>query len=134
MLIRDNIPIFATSVGYLDCIDASAAEITTIYYVMERCLKIKESLNISSIICIFDQLFYCKAVEIQWKDQEKFASCVIMLGIFHTLMMYLSITGKRFRDAGLRALLIQSDVIAGESIARAPNGKMYNHRLSDASN
>ena len=52
-----------------------------------------------------------------------------MLGIFHTLMMYLSITGKRFQDARLRDLLIQSKVMAEGPIDRALIGKMYNRAV-----
>ena len=69
---------------------------------------------------------YCKAMEIKWKDQEKFKPCIIMLGIFHTIMMYLGIIGKRFGDGGLRDLLVQSEVLAEGSVDRALSGKMYN--------
>ena len=34
ILISNNIPILKTAVGYLDCIDSSAAEISTIYQVL----------------------------------------------------------------------------------------------------
>ena len=104
-------------------------DITAIYYVLERCLKIKEKLNLKLIVCVFAQAIYCKAMEIKWKEPEKFAPCVIMLGIFHTIMMYLGIIGKRFRDAGLRDLLVQSEVIAEGSVDRALSGKMYNQSV-----
>ena len=62
-------------------------------------------------------------MEIKWKDQEKFKPCIIMLGIFHTIMMYLGIIGKRFGDGGL---LVQSEVLTEGSVDRALSGKMYN--------
>ena len=67
-------------------------------------------------------------MEIKWKEPEKLASCVIMLGIFHTCS-YLCIIGKRFRGAGLRDLLVQSEVIAEVSGDRAVSGKMYNQSV-----
>lgn len=50
----------------------------------------------------------------------------LMLGMFHMLMMYLGIIGKRFKDAGLRDVLIQSQTLAEGSVDKALAGKMYN--------
>ena len=44
-------------------------------------------------------------------------------------MMFLGIIGKRFGDAGLRDLLIQSEVLAEGSVDRALSGKMYNRAV-----
>ena len=74
------------------------------------------------IVCVFDQAIYSKAVEIKWKNPTKHKSCIIMLGMFHMIMMYLGIIGKRFKDAGMKDVLIQSEVISGGSIS----GKMNN--------
>ena len=63
MSVRDNVVIVKTAIGYLDCIDAS-----TINQVLNRCLKIKDSLHLSSIVCVFDEAIYAKAVEIKWKS------------------------------------------------------------------
>ena len=95
--VRNDVAVVSTAIGYLDCINASASEISTIHQVLQRCLKIKESLNLSSMVCVFDEAIYAKAVEIKWKQPEIFKSCVIMLGIFHTLMMFLG-TGAAPRN------------------------------------
>ena len=60
--VRNNITVVTTSIGYLDCIDASASGISTITQVLHRCLKIKDSLNLPSIFCVFDEAIYAKAV------------------------------------------------------------------------
>ena len=93
---------------------------------MLRVLKIVSSLNLKSIVCVFDQAIYCKAIEIQWKEQEKFSSCVLMMDMFLMLMMYMHILSKRFSDAGVHDVLIQSSVIAEGSVGKALCGKMYN--------
>ena len=41
-------------------------------------------------------------------------------------MMCLGIIGKKFSDAGLKDLSIQSDVVATGSVDKAFSGKMYN--------
>ena len=58
---------------------------------MERALKIIDQLRLVSIVCVSDQAIYSKACEIKRKETEKFQNCVLMLGIFHLLMMYMGI-------------------------------------------
>ena len=93
---------------------------------MERAFKIVESLKLTSIVCVFDQAIYSKAIEIKWKEKQKFNGCVLMMGMFHMLMMFMHILSKRFSAAGLRAVLIQKGVIAEGSVDKALSGKMYN--------
>ena len=38
---------------------------------MLRALKIAESLKLSSIICVFGQEIYSKAIDVEWKENEK---------------------------------------------------------------
>ena len=96
---------------------------------MERALKIIESLKLTSVVCIFDQASYSKAIEIKWKEKQKFNGCVLMMGMFHMLMMFMHILSKRFSAAGLRDILIQSGVIAKGSVDKALSGKMYNRSV-----
>ena len=56
---------------------------------MERALKIVES-------CVIDQAIYSKAIEIKWKEKQKFNGCVLMMGIVRMLMMLMYILSKRF--------------------------------------
>ena len=93
---------------------------------MERALKIIDQLHLVSTVCVFDQAIYSKGCEIKWKEAEKFQNCLLMLGIFHLLMMYMGISNKRFSDAGLKEALIQSSIIAEGSINSALRGKCYN--------
>ena len=78
-----------------------------------------------SIVCVFDQAIYSKACQIKWKEPEKFQSCLLMMGIFHTIMMFVQILFKHFGNAGMKDALIQSSVITEESIESASRGKCY---------
>ena len=60
---------------------------------------------------------------------DQFKDFILMLSMFHMVMMYLGIIGKRFKDAGLRDILIQSQVLAEGSVDKALAGKMYNHSV-----
>ena len=123
--IHDRDIIMESSVHYLPWLDATATEYSTIMELMNRALKMKESLKLSGIVCVFDQSTFAKAAEIKWRDTFKYKSCVLLLGTFHTIMMYMNVICKRFKDAGLRDVLIQSGAIA-EGSKDAITGKMYN--------
>ena len=57
-----------------------------------------------------DQAFYAKAVEIMenlaHKDLKDFI--VLRMGGFHIAMTFLSVIDKRFKDTGLKDLLVES--------------------------
>ena len=67
---------------------------------------------------MFDHAIYSKAIEIKWKEKQKFRNIV--------LMMYMHILSKTFSDAGIHDILIQSGTIAEGSVDKALCGKMYN--------
>ncbi len=66
---------------------------------------------------------YAKACEVLWKNPETFHPIVLRMGVFHTICTMLAVIGKRFGDAGLRDLLVESGVILDGSIAGVMNGK-----------
>ena len=99
---------------------------STIFEMLHKCLAIKDKLKLSAIVCVFNQEIYAKAVEIKWKMADQFKDCILMLGTFHMAMMYLGIIGKWFKDAGLRDILIQSQVLAEGSVEKALAKNMYN--------
>ena len=93
---------------------------------MKRALTIIGSLHLVSIVCVFDQAIYSTACEIKWKKPLKFRNCLLMMGIFHLLTNNMGILKKRFYDAGMKYVLLQSATIAEGSIERALNEKIYN--------
>ena len=101
IILRKDIPVSKSLVGYLDCLDAPATDNATIYHLLCRSLMIKEKLGLSSMVCVYDQAIFAKAIEIQFKEKEIFKSLVLIMRGFHTLMMFLGIIGTRFKDAAL---------------------------------
>ena len=85
------------------------------YFKLCRALKIKESLKLPEIVCVFDQATFAKAAEIVWKSPDRFQDVIIMLGTFHLITMYMSILSKRFKDGGLFDVLVQSSILAESS-------------------
>ena len=54
---------------------------------------------------------------------------IIHLGEFHVLMSFLGLLGKRFEDAGLSDILIEANVVAGESMNEVLTGNEYNRSV-----
>ena len=64
------------------------------------------------------------------EKQDKFKNTVIIrMGAFHTTCILMSIIGKRFQDAGLRDLCIESGVIAEGSVRGVMDGHKYNRAI-----
>ena len=78
------------------------------YRVLERTLKVIETLHFVSLVYVFYQAIYSKACEIKWKESAKFKLCLLMMGIFYLIMIYMSILNKRFASAGTGDALVQS--------------------------
>ena len=71
---------------------------------------------------IYDHVIYAKAMEIQLKPKE-FSSLFLMIGTFHVLLISLGVIGARFRDAGMRDLYIECEIVAEGSIDSVLKGK-----------
>eukprot|EP00794_Sanderia_malayensis_P020731 gene20733-22764_t len=127
--VRSIVTVAKDTVGYLPTIDAPATSMSTVYEVLCQAVRIKEALSLKSIVVIFDQAIYAKAVKIVWKHTNIFHSVVIRLGAFHTTCTLLAVIGKRFGDAGLRDICIESSVIAEGSVDGVLGGKQYNRAV-----
>ena len=104
------------TVGYLHTINAPATAMSTVKEVLTQVLKIKESLGLKEIVCVFDQALYVKAADITWKHPDQFQPIVLRRGMFHTICNFLGIIGKRCLDAGLHDVAVESEVIAEGSV------------------
>ena len=90
---------------------------------------IQKQLQLPYIICVFDQAIYAKAIELTWKHPHLFKELVIRMGDFHTVSNFMATIGKRFQDAGLRDLAVESDVIAEGSSQAVMECRLYNRTL-----
>ena len=69
--LHKDVSINPSKVDYLDCLNAPATEMSTIYHMMGRALRIKSQLNLQSIVCVYDQAIYAKAYQIKCKETMK---------------------------------------------------------------
>ena len=89
-------------------------------------INITKTLHIEEVICVFDQALYAKAAEVIGKQPQQFSRIVLRLGVFRTICTLLAVIGKRFGDAGLHDVAIESGIIAEGSVGSVLDGKQYN--------
>ena len=74
---------------------------------------------------------YSKAVEIlmnpRYIDLNRFI--VLRVGAFHTMCIFIAVIGKRFGDAGLRDIVIESNLLGESSVEQMLKGKHYNNAM-----
>ena len=123
-----KIPPRAT-IGYLPVLDASPTELNTVNTILHRSVEIANQLELPSVAVVVDQAIYAKAQTIWWQTPVFKDRVVLRLGAFHTTMTALACIGKRFRDAGLQDILIESDIVAVGSVNGVMNGHHYNRSI-----
>lgn len=118
-----------STVGYCPVIEASPTELPTVFNVLKQSLQMADQLGQRDVIVVFDQAIYAKALEIQWQNQDEFQRMVIRLGAFHTICAFIAAIGKRFGDAGLSDILIESGIVASGSVSGVLEGRHYNRAI-----
>lgn len=96
------------------------------YSLLMKTLEICIKLNQEQIVVVLDQAIYSKALQIVWKESEKFTKIVFRLRTFHTTCVMLCVIGKMIGDAGLRDVLIESGKVVSGSVNGVMAVKYYN--------
>ena len=117
------------NVGYCPVINASPTQLSTVYALLERSLEMADEIGQRDAIVVMDQAVYAKAAEIVWKHKQRFSRVILRLGAFHTACSFLSVIGKRYGDAGLESLLIESGVVGASAVSAVLLGKAYNRAI-----
>ena len=127
--IRSDHNVTADNVVYLSPIDGPASSMATVWELLTRSVQIQKELSLPSIVCVFDQALYAKVAEVVWAHQDKFSSVVLCLGVFHTVCTLLRIIGRRFADAGLRDVFVETGIVAQGSVSAVLEGRHYNRGM-----
>ena len=125
---EDSVP-RECSVGFCQVIEASPTELPTVYTVLQRSLQMADQLGQHDVIVVFDQAIYAKALEGLWQKKDQFQRLVVRIGSFHTICAFLAAIGKRFGDAGLADVLVESGIVGSGSVAGVIEGRHYNRAV-----
>ena len=99
------------------------------YTLLQRSLLIADQLGQQNVIVVFDQAIYAKALEVIWQNQVPFQRFVVRMGSFHMICSFLVAIGKRFGDAGLGDVVMESEIVGSGSVAAVLEGRHYNRAL-----
>ena len=79
-----------------------------------------------SVVVVCDQAVCAKAFEINNSPlHDKLERIVLRLGAFHIIINFMAIIERRFGSAGLRDVLIESDILATGSVDATLDGHHY---------
>ena len=125
---RTSVPAQA-AIGYCPVVNSSPTEMSTVYATLSKCLHRCVNAGLPFTLMVFDQAIYAKALDIVTQRKDEFSSVVLRMGAFHICCTFMAILGKRFRDAGLMDLLVESGVAGVASASSALAGKQYNRAI-----
>lgn len=118
-------------ISYLPSINDSPTKFEVIQEVLLQCKEKAEALNLNTADLVLDHAIFSKALEILLKDGNDSLRAFINLrmGGFHACCVFLAIIGKRFGDAGLKDLIIESGLLGEGYVEQVINGKHYNNAM-----
>lgn len=98
----------------------------TVLEILHNAFQINYGLKLKSIVVIFYQAIYAKAIKISWKHPTLFHDVTLRIDVFHTIGVLLEVIGNHVGDAGLRDIVIELNVIEEGSVKKVLSEKCYN--------
>ena len=77
----------------------------------------------------YDQQLYAIAQQVKWSRPDIFEPHILRLVAFHSLSTFISSLGKMWAVGGLRDLLVDSGVYAGNTVEQMLTGKQFNRAV-----
>jgi hypothetical protein len=102
---------------------------STVITAMQKLLDMSMDADQEHAIQAFDQQLYAIAQQVKWSRPDILGPHVLRLCGFHSLSTFIFALGKRWADGGLRDLLVDSDVYAGNTVEQILTGKQFNRNI-----
>ena len=127
--ITDQSELRVSKIGYMPMVSSSPTELGTVHQVQKTSQAVASAVDQQEIVIVMDQAVYSKALQIMWQQPSEFSNVIPRMGAFHITCTLLAVIGKRFGEAGLQDLLVESGVVAGGSVASVIAGRQYNRAM-----
>ena len=90
-----------------------------------------EALNLKETAVVLDHAIYCRAVQIVMSERKTHLRSFINLrmGSFHATNVFLNVLGKRFADARLKDLIVESGFLWEDQASQMLKGKDFNNGI-----
>ena len=119
------------TITYLPAINKSPTKLDTVQEVLFQVREKSETLGLKSADLVLDHAIYSKALEIltQPENRELHDFINLRMGGFHATCIFIAVIGKRFGLAGLKDLLVETNIVGTNSIDLVLKGKQYNRAI-----
>ena len=87
--------------------------------IMTYLLNIAEEKNIPFLLLTGDQPVYTLIVQLRNENKEKFNKILLILGIFHTQVAFITAIAKRFEGSDLSDVFVSASIISDKSVNQA---------------
>ena len=117
---------------YLPSINHSLTKYEVVQEILLQCKEKAETLGLETADLVLDHAIYSKALEILLKEGNEVLKTFMNLrmGEFHVCCSFLAVIGKRFRDAMLKYLIIESGLHLGDgTVEQIMKGKQFNNAM-----
>ena len=119
------------SIHYLPAINQSPTQFDTVQEILAQAKKKSESLGLVSADLVLDHAIYAKALEVLVnpinQDLHKFIN--LCMGGFHACCICLAVIAKRFSAAGLKDVIIETNLVGPGAVESVLKGKQHNRGI-----
>ena len=113
---------------YLPQINQSPTSHSVVLETMKRSQQLAKESKIKEIAVTYHLVTAKVAMQIQAKESSRFDNLFIAMGTFHLEMAFFNALGKYIEESGGPYILVESGVIASNSIKNFLNLNSYNRR------
>ena len=119
------------SIHYLPAINQSPTKFDTVQEILVQVKKKSESLGLVSADLVMDHAIYTKALEVMVNpiNQDLHNFINLHMGGFHACCIFLAVIAKRFSAAGLKDVIIETNLVGPGAVESVLKGKQYNRGI-----
>ena len=119
------------SVYYLPIINQSPTRFDTVQEVLFQVKEKSESLGLSSTDLVLDHAIYAKGLEVMNNPALSHLKNYINLrmGGFHACGIFMAVISKRFGCAGLKDIMIETNLVGPSSVDAVLRGLFFNSKI-----
>ncbi|GFU66759.1 uncharacterized protein TNCV_901421 [Trichonephila clavipes] len=123
-IVKDTSP--KQKVSYLTPVNFSPTNVAVVKHTMKQAQVVGKEWNQTYMQVIYDLAIAKIAYKIQSTSKPQFNNLFIHLGSFHLMMAFFKAIGVFINECGLSHMMIESNIIASDSVDGLVEGKHFN--------
>ena len=124
-----KIPACLTSIDYYPVVFHPITEYSTVQECLRMAEQATDEVGQKFVFTTLDLGVCMKAFPLLWNFPDKFSRHIVMIGLFHLMLGYLNMIGKKMDGCGLSDILLESNLISSGSLNGVMKGKNYSRAM-----